>query len=88
LASTITPTAPLAQVRSSSSTARCGYSHGSDVNQRIRSGYVDCASAIVSFDSRAARQLMSSLPQYTFGQVSETIEMSIPAASMCWMRRP
>jgi hypothetical protein len=86
LASTMTPTAPLAHVRASSSIARCGYSQGSDVNQRMRSGYVDCACAIVSFDSRAAWQLTSSVPQYTLGQVSDTIEMSMPAASMCASR--
>ena len=40
LASTMTPTAPLPHVRASSSIARCGYSQGSDVNQRMRSGYV------------------------------------------------
>ena len=46
-----------------------------------------CASAIASFDSRAARVLTSSPPQYTFGQVSDTIETSMPAASICSIRR-
>src|SRR5215813_225388 len=79
LASTMTPIAPLLQDRASSSVAAAGYSQGRDVNQRMRSGYVTCASAIVSLDSRAARQLTSSLPQYTFGHVSDTIETSMPA---------
>jgi hypothetical protein len=41
---------------------------------------------MLSLDSCAARQLMSSSPQYTLGQVSDTMETSMPAASMCWMR--
>ncbi|MCY1235425.1 hypothetical protein D9M72_480400 [compost metagenome] len=38
LARTMTPLAPLSQVRLSSSSARCGYSQGSEVNQRSRLG--------------------------------------------------
>ena len=37
LAMTMTPTAPSSHDRASSSTARSGYSHGSDANHRIRS---------------------------------------------------
>jgi hypothetical protein len=82
----MTPTAPFAHVRSSSSSARVGYSQGSEVSQRMRSGNAACASAIESFDSRAAWQLTSSSPQYTFGQVRDTIETSMPDWSMCSMR--
>ena len=38
LAMTMTPTAPLSHERRSSSTARSGYSQGSEANHRIRSG--------------------------------------------------
>ena len=62
-AMTITPTAPSSHDRASSDTARAGYSHGSDVNQRIRSPQVRCASAIVAFDSRAASEEIASPPQ-------------------------
>ena len=41
-AMTMTPTAPSSQARASSSTARSGYSHGSDANQRMRVGYARC----------------------------------------------
>ena len=87
MARTITPAAPSSQLRASSSTARSGYSQGSEANQRIRSGYVRWASAIEAFDSRAAAQLTASPPQYTLGQVSETIETSIPASSIVAIRR-
>ena len=63
LPSTITPTAPLPRVRSSSRIAASGYSQGSEVNQRIRSGQRDWAACIASLDSRAASALVASSPQ-------------------------
>ena len=63
LAMTMTPTAPSSQLLASSSTARDGYSHGSEASQRMRSGWTRWASAIVAFDSRAASLLTSSPPQ-------------------------
>ncbi len=86
LASTITPTAPWSQARRSSSTARCGYSQGSEANQRSRSGWRSCASATLSLASCAACTLTASPPQYTLGQVSETMETSMPASFMARMR--
>ena len=81
-ASTITPTAPLARVRASSSTASAGCCQGREVNQRMRSGYIRCAAAISSFTTCAARKLTSGVPQYTFGQVSETIAIARSAGTV------
>ena len=63
LASTITPDAPAALARSSSGSARSGYCHGSDANQRSRSGYAVRAAAMSSFMMRAASRLTSGPPQ-------------------------
>ena len=54
---------PRSQLRVSSSTARAGYCHGSDANQRIRRGYARWASAIEAFASRATLVLTASPPQ-------------------------
>ena len=86
-AMTITPTAPSSHDRASSATARSGYSHGSEANQRIRSPWVRWASAMDAFESRAASLLTSSPPQYTFGHVSETTHTSTPHWSIVRRRR-
>ena len=72
LASTMTPDAPAACARSSSASARSGYCHGSDANQRRRSGCAVCAAAMSSFMIRAACRLTSGPPQKQFGHVSDT----------------
>ncbi len=86
LASTITPTAPIACARFNSTTALAGYCHGRVANQWMRPAYLVCASLKVSFIIAAVLLLTASPPQNTLGQVSEMIETSMPAESIMRMR--
>ena len=68
LASTITPEAPAACARSSSGSASDSYCHGSDANQRMRSGCAVRAAAMSSFMIRAACRLTFGRPSSSWGR--------------------
>ena len=88
LARTITPTAPSSQLAGELlDRAFAGTPTAARRTSGSGRGSARWASAIEAFDSRAAAQLTASPPQYTFGQVSETIETSIPASSIVAIRR-